>query len=78
VYLARSPLPGFDSPATQTIRILAVARYLESSSRFVLAQSLSAATAFNGGPPVVPHAHGPSIFASVMHEHDFVFKQAHT
>jgi len=52
--------------------------YFASSSRFCLAQSLSGDTAFIGGPPSVPQAHGPSILASVMQEQDLVFRQAQT
>jgi len=52
--------------------------YFASSSRLAFAQSLSCGTAFNGGPPSVPQAHGPSILASVMQEQDFVFRQAQT
>ncbi len=54
------------------------ARYLASASRFSFAHALSFGTAFRGGPPSVPQEQGPSVFASVMHEQDFVFKQAQT
>ena len=53
-------------------------RQFASASRFSLAQELSRGTAFNGGPPSVPQAQGPSILASVMQEQDLVFKQAQT
>lgn len=52
--------------------------YFAIASRFSLAQALSCGTAFRGGPPCVPQAHGPSVLASVMHEQDFVFRQAQT
>jgi len=52
--------------------------YFDRASRLSFAQSLSGATAFMGGPPSVPQAHGPSIFASVMQKQDFVFKHAQT
>lgn len=52
--------------------------YFASASRFCLAQSLPASTAFIGGPPSLPHAQGPSIFASVMHEQDLSLMHAHT
>lgn len=53
-------------------------RYLARASRFSFAQSLSGATAFMGGPPCVPQAQGPAIFASVMHEQDLSFMHAQT
>ena len=52
--------------------------YFPSALRFSLAQALSFGTAFSGGPPCVPQAHGPSIFASVTQGQDFVFRQAQT
>src|SRR5579864_4933641 len=52
--------------------------YFPSALRFSLAQALSFGTAFSGGPPCVPQAHGPSILASVMQGQDFVFRQAQT
>jgi hypothetical protein len=52
--------------------------HFASASRFCLAQSLSAGTAFIGGPPSVPQAHGPRILASVMQAQDFVFRHAQT
>jgi hypothetical protein len=65
-------------PIKQQERTILSTGYFESSSRFSFAQSLSAGTAFSGGPPCVPQAQGPSILASVMHEHDFVCRQAQT
>jgi len=62
----------FDSPDRM------VANYLASASRFSFAQAPSRGTAFRGGPPFVPQAHGPSVLASVMQEQDFVFRQAQT
>ena len=52
--------------------------YFANSLRFSLAQALSLGTAFNGGPPWVPQAHGPSVLDSVMHSQDLVLRQAHT
>ena len=48
------------------------------ASRFRFAHLLSDGTAFMGGPPSVPQAHGPSILVSVMQEQDLVFRQAQT
>ena len=48
------------------------------ASRFRFAHLLSDGTAFMGGPPSVPQAHGPSILDSVMQEQDLVFRQAQT
>jgi hypothetical protein len=52
--------------------------YFASASRFSLAHALSFGTAFSGGPPSVPQAHGPSVLASVMQKQDFVLRQAQT
>jgi len=52
--------------------------YFARASRFSFAQLLSGATAFMGGPPCVPQAHGPSVLASVMQEQDCVPMQAQT
>lgn len=52
--------------------------YFPSALRFSLAPALSFGTAFSGGPPCVPQAHGPSILASVTQGQDFVFRQAQT
>jgi hypothetical protein len=52
--------------------------YFASASRFSFAQALSFGTAFNGGRPSVPQAHGPSILASVIQEQDLVFRHAQT
>lgn len=49
-----------------------------NASRFSLAQLLSFGTALNGGPPWVPQAQGPSVFAMVIQEHDRSRKQAQT
>ena len=68
---AKSPLRNIGPDALITF-------YFASASRFSLAQSLSAPTAFIGGPPWVPQAQGPSIFASVMQEHDLSFMHAQT
>jgi hypothetical protein len=52
--------------------------YLESALRLAFAQSLLLGTAFRGGPPCVPQAHGPSILASVMQAQDLFCRQAQT
>ena len=52
--------------------------YFARALRFSLAQALSFGTAFSGGPPSVPQAHGPSVLATVMQEQDFVFMHAQT
>lgn len=52
--------------------------YFERASLLAFAHALLAGTAFIGGPPSVPQAHGPSVLAMLTHEHDFVFRQAQT
>ncbi len=52
--------------------------YLPRALRLYFAQALFRGTGFNGGPPCVPQAQGPSILASVMQEQDLVFRQAQT
>jgi hypothetical protein len=66
------------TPIQLTLERLICLNYFVSASRFSFAQALSLDTAFNGGPPSVPQAHGPSILASVMQAQDFVFRQAQT
>jgi hypothetical protein len=68
----------FSFTAKKPYRVQLSIYLLASASRFCFAQSLSGGTAFMGGPPLVPHAHGPSILASVMQKQDFVFRQAQT
>jgi hypothetical protein len=54
------------------------ANHLARASRFRFAHLPSDGTAFIGGPPSVPQAHGPSILDSVMQVQDLVFRQAQT
>ena len=66
------------SPAKATLLHRQRRHHFASESRFSFAQAPSRGTAFSGGPPCVPQAQGPSVFASVMQEQDFVFRHAQT
>jgi hypothetical protein len=76
--LAKLKLEHFNSARRSRLSAGKTNAYFASSSRFCFAQSLSDCTGWSGGPPSVPQAQGPSIFASVMQEQDLVFKQAQT